>query len=69
MKTNAVTMFGYDISDHEALKEGIVHPGPDPSAFGIIPMLAVVSEIMLNRVTFEAKFLPAYYLETAPRNQ
>lgn len=45
MKTNGVIMFGYDISDHEALKKGIVHAGGGVNGLKVTLMMMKVSEM------------------------
>ncbi|XP_003744519.1 uncharacterized protein LOC100902133 [Galendromus occidentalis] len=45
MKMMEVTMFGYDVSAHDALKDGIVHPTKKPKGLGaVVAMLSALRD-------------------------
>lgn len=46
MKMMAITMFGYDVSDHESIENGIVHEREKPSGFHAAKMALHVSAMM-----------------------
>ena len=39
MKTTSVTMFGYDITEHEAIKNGAIHGGNAGSGWMFIKLM------------------------------